>query len=317
MIRLGVNLAAGLRAGGHLVDELVARARAVEAAGLDTAWLPQGYGFDTLTTHAALARETARVELGASVVVVQPRHPRVLAAQAQTVQAASHGRLALGLGVSHPGLLEIYGLPFERPVAALRAHLDVLEPILDGRSVPGTSGAGSRPADTAVPGAEPRVPLLLGALGPVMLALAAERTTGTITFLSGPRTIGEHVVPHLARAAGGEPRRVVVGVPIALTDDPDRVRAEVAADYAAYAQLPSYAATLARDGFASPGDIAVAGDDAALAAGIARYADAGATDLLLSLVGTPDERDRTLAALAVLRGQTGTTPRFSRSVAPS
>ncbi len=135
------------------------------------------------------------------MVVLQPRHPRVLAAQAQTVQAAAHGRFVLGLGVSHPGLLEIYDIPFEKPAAALRAHLDVLLPVLEGRRVPGATGAGSDPTETVVRGATPRVPVLLGALGPVMLRLAGERTDGVITFLAGPRTIGDHVVPTVARAA--------------------------------------------------------------------------------------------------------------------
>ncbi|MEJ2861585.1 TIGR03564 family F420-dependent LLM class oxidoreductase [Actinomycetospora flava] len=301
MIGIGVNVAAGLPADpGNVVDELVRRARAAEVAGVDTVWLPQGYGFDTLTTFAAIAREVPRVELGASVVVVQPRHPRVLAAQAQTVQAASHGRFTLGLGVSHPGLLEVYGIPFDRPVAALRAHLDVLSPILDGRAVPGAEGPGSDAAATAVPGAVPRVPVLLGALGPVMLRLAGERASGTITFLAGPRTIADEVVPRLTRAASGAPRRVVVGVPVAVTDDPGRVRAEVAAEYAAYAQLPSYAATLARDGFGSPGDIVVAGDEDAVAEGLRRYAEAGATDVNVSLVGDAADRERTLPVLAQL-----------------
>jgi len=314
MIGIGVNVAAGLPDPGtrrfHVVDELAARARAAEAAGVDTVWLPQGYGFDTLTTFAALARDVPRVELGASVVVVQPRHPRVLAAQAQTVQAASHGRLALGLGVSHPGLLEVYGMPFDRPVAALRAHLDVLLPILDGRPVPGAVGPGSDALSTAVPGAAPRVPILLGALGPVMLRLAGERATGTITFLAGPRTIGDEVVPRLTRAATGVglPRpRVVVGLPVAVTDDPQRVRDGVASEYAGYAQLPSYAATLARDGFSSPGDIALVGDEHTVAEGLRRYAEAGATDVNVSLVGDDRERERTLAVLAHLGRAAGST----------
>ncbi|MEJ2889840.1 TIGR03564 family F420-dependent LLM class oxidoreductase [Actinomycetospora aeridis] len=300
MIGIGVNVAAGLPADpGNVVDELAGRARTAEAAGVDTVWLPQGYGVDTLTTFAAIARDVPRVELGASVIVVQPRHPRVLAAQAQTVQAASHGRFTLGLGVSHPGLLEVYGIPFDRPVAALRAHLDVLLPILDGRAVPGAEGPGSDAAATTVPGAAPRVPVLLGALGPVMLRLAGERASGTITFLSGPRTIADEVVPRLTRA--GLPRpRVVVGVPVAVTDDPARVRAEVAAEYAAYARLPSYAATLARDGFGSPGDIVVAGDEDAVAEGLRRYAEAGATDVNVSLVGDAADRERTLPVLAQL-----------------
>lgn len=304
MIGIGVNVAADLPAApGNLVDELVTRARAAEAAGVATIWLPQGYGFDTLTTYAAIAREVPRVELGASVIVVQPRHPRVLAAAAQTVQAASHGRFTLGLGVSHPGLLEVYGIPFDRPVAALRAHLDVLLPILDGVAVPGAQGPGSDAAATTVPGATPRVPVLLGALGPVMLRLAGERASGTITFLAGPRTIGEEVVPRLTRAAEGvgAPRpRVVVGLPVAVTDTPARVRESVAAQYAAYARLPSYAATLARDGFGSPGEIVLAGDEQTVADGLRRYAEAGATDVNVSLVGDAADRARTLAALAHL-----------------
>ncbi|MBN9757082.1 hypothetical protein Ae406Ps2_1921 [Pseudonocardia sp. Ae406_Ps2] len=300
MIGIGVNLAAGLDdpPPANLVEEIVARARVVAAAGLRTVWLPQGYGADTLTLYAAVAREVPDVELGASVVVVQPRHPRVLAAQALTVQAASGGRLTLGLGVSHPGLLEVYGMPFTRPVAALTDHLDVLAPLLRGERVPGSSGPGSDPADTAVPGATPEVPLLLGALGPRMLRLAGERTTGTITFLTGPRTISEHVRPLLDAAAAGRPSpRVVVGVPVSATTAPDRVRAAAAVDYADYARLPSYAGVLEREGLGSPGGLVVAGDEDTIAAGIARYADAGATDLLVSPLGDAAERARTVAVL--------------------
>lgn len=304
MIGIGINLAAGLpdspTPGFHLVDELVDRARAVAAAGLRTVWLPQGYGFDTLTTLAVLGREVPDVELGASVVVVQPRHPRVLAAQALTAQAAAHGRLTLGLGVSHPGLLEAYGIPFTRPLTALRRHLDELQPILAGRAVPEATGPGSTAAEVAVPGATPEVPVLLGALGPRMLALAGERTDGTITFLAGPRTLDEHVVPRLtaaAHAAGRPAPRVVAGVPVAVSDDPARIRSELDVAYAPLAALPSYAATLDRDGFASPGAIAVTGTEADVRAGLRRWADAGATDLLVSLTGDDAERARTLEVL--------------------
>ena len=305
MIHIGVNIAAGLShsPGGNVVDELVARTGEIAAAGVRTAWLSQGYDQESLTVLTAIAREVPGVELGASVVVVQPRHPRVLAAQAQTVQAAAHGRFVLGLGVSHPGLLEVYDVPFEKPVAALRAHLDVLLPVLEGRRVPGATGAGSDPAETTVRGAAPRVPVLLGALGPAMLRLAGERTEGTITFLAGSRTIGEHVVPTITRAAEAAGRgrpRAVVGLPVAVTAEPDRVRTEVAAAYAGYAALPSYRAALDRDGFADPGAIVIAGDEDAVAAGLHRYAALGATDALVSPVGDEKERHRTLELLGAL-----------------
>lgn len=177
-------------------------------------------------------------------------------------------------------------------------HLDVLAPLLRGERVPGSSGPGSDPADTAVPGATPEVPLLLGALGPRMLRLAGERTTGTITFLTGPRTIAEHVRPLLDAAAAGRPSpRVVVGVPVSATTAPDRVRAAAAVDYAAYAWLPSYAGVLEREGLSSPGGLVIAGDEDAIAAGIARYAAAGVTDLLVSPLGDAAERARTVAVL--------------------
>ncbi|CAO5146680.1 LLM class F420-dependent oxidoreductase [Frankia sp. AiPs1] len=329
VIRIGVNLVAGPptpgpgspaaasedgpavadgRAGrraGNLVDEIVATATVVADAGLPTGWLPQGLGYDAIGVLTALARDVPGLELGTSVVIVQPRHPRVLAAQALTAQAAAHGRFTLGLGVSHPGLLEVYGQPFHRPLAALRAHLDTLLPILDGRAVPGASGAGSQAADSAVPGAAPRVPVLLGALGPAMLRLAGQRTDGTITFLAGQRTIGDHVVPLIgaaAREAGRPAPRVVVGLPVAVTTEPDRIRAELSAEYAGYARLPSYSAALARDGLAETeaGALAVVGDEETVAKGLAAYGDLGATDALVSLVGTPEERTRTLRALAAL-----------------
>ncbi|GAA1247147.1 TIGR03564 family F420-dependent LLM class oxidoreductase [Pseudonocardia aurantiaca] len=313
MLRLGLNIAAGLPAGHahNVVDDLVARTRAAAAAGLPTAWLPQGYAHDTLTSLAAIAREVPGIELGASVVVVQPRHPRVLAAQAQTVQAASHGRLTLGLGVSHPGLLEVYGIPFAQPVEALRDHLDVLLPILDGKAVPGATGVGSDAASTTVPGAVPRVPVLLGALGPRMLRLAGERTDGTITFLAGPRTIGEHVVPLLGRAAAaaGRPRpRVVAGLPVAVTSSPDRVRAQVARENEALAALPSYRTALDRDGFDDAGAMVIAGDEDLVAADLSRYAGLGVTDALISLVGEPAERQRTLQLLGHLAADHRTVP---------
>jgi F420-dependent oxidoreductase-like protein len=300
VIRIGVNLAvvASHSGSGNLIDDLVGATRTVEAAGIGTGWLPQGYAHDTLTALAAIAREVPRIELGASVVVVQPRHPRVLAAQAQTVQAASGGRFTLGVGVSHPGLLEVYGLPFHRPFTALREHLDTLLPILAGEQVPGATGPGSAAAETTVPGGA-GVPVLLGALGPRMLALAGERTDGTITVLCGPRTIGEHVVPLLTAAAAGRPR-VVVGLPVSVTADPERVRAEVAAGYAGLAQLPSYRRALDRDGLADAGGLLIAGTEEDVAAGLARYADLGATDVLVSPAGDAAEQERTVQVLGAM-----------------
>src|ERR1700704_819504 len=69
-----------------------------------------------------------------------------------------------------------------------------------------------------------RVPVLLAALGPVMLRIAGERTDGTILWMADERAIGSHVVPHLtsaAKAAGRPAPRIVAGIPVCVCDDRD------------------------------------------------------------------------------------------------
>jgi alkanesulfonate monooxygenase SsuD/methylene tetrahydromethanopterin reductase-like flavin-dependent oxidoreductase (luciferase family) len=100
-----------------------------------------------------------------------------------------------------------------------------------------------------------------------------------------------------AEAAGRPTPRVVVGLPVAVTATPDRIRAELSAAYAGYARLPSYRAALEHDGFDEPGTIAVVGDEDTVVAQLSAYATLGATDVLVSLAGTPEERARTLHLL--------------------
>jgi hypothetical protein len=85
-----------------------------------------------------------------------------------------------------------------------------------------------------------------------------------------------------------------------VTADPGPVRAQIAAGYAGLAALPSYRSALDRDGFADAGAMVVAGDEAEVAAGLARYAALGATDVLVTPVGDADERWRTVRALGAL-----------------
>src|SRR3546814_11400307 len=101
-------------------------------------WIPQfPDDFDAHTSATIVGCETSRIEIGTAVVPVQPRHPIALAQQALSTQAVCEGRLALGLGVSHHWVIdEMLGLPYDKPVAALRAHLDVLDAAFAG---PGSS----------------------------------------------------------------------------------------------------------------------------------------------------------------------------------
>src|SRR5205814_10060797 len=175
--------------------------------------------------------ETTRIEIGTAVVPVQPRHPIALAQQALSTQAVCGGRLRLGLGVSHRWVIdEMLGLSYDRPVATLRAHLDVLDQALAGPGMVDVENDAFRvhnPLD--ITDITP-TPVLLAALGPVMLRLAGERTDGTILWMADERAIASHVSPLInsaAGAAGRPPPRIVAGVPVCLCRD-DEVDVAVA-----------------------------------------------------------------------------------------
>ena len=125
------------------------------------------------------------------------------------------------------------------------------------------------------------MPLILAALGPVMLDLAGRFSDGTVTWMTGPATIESHIVPKLSAAAkdAGRPDpRVVAGFPIILTNKPAEARENIAKLLTMYGQLPSYRAMLDREGAAGPGDVAIVGDEAEIRAGLGRLRDAGVTD---------------------------------------
>ena len=293
------------------VDRLRADARWADEAGLATVWVPQiPDDFDVLTAAAIVGSETTRTEVGTAVVPVQPRHPIALAQQALSVQAVCGGRLSLGLGVSHHWIIdEMLGLPYERPAATMRAHLDVLDPALRG---PGPVDVENdlfrvhNPLD--ITDVAP-TPVLLAALGPMMLRLAGERTHGTILWMADERAIAEHVVPRITKAAR-RPPRIVAGVPVALcrNGEVDAARS-YASEVLGHAHFsPNYERLLAHGDARDVGDTMAAGDESAIRARLQRYRDAGVTDLAARIVslGADAEarsasRRRTQEFLATLR----------------
>jgi F420-dependent oxidoreductase-like protein len=280
-----------------------AQARRAEQSGFSTLWLPNIFGLDAITAAAIAGRAVQRIELGTAVVPTYPRHPVALAQQALTAAAATGGRFTLGIGLSHRIVIEdMFGLDYSKPARHMREYLEVLTPLLRGEPVDYRGSEYRVKTGLAVPGAG-RVPLLVAALGPVLLGLAGRLADGTITWMTGARTLAEHIAPTIgkaARAAGrGEPR-VVAGLPIALVRDAAAAREAVAKEI--YGTLPSYRAMLDREGATGPGDVALVGDEAALRAQIARLRDAGVTDFDAAVAAVEEGAEkRTLEFLASLR----------------
>jgi alkanesulfonate monooxygenase SsuD/methylene tetrahydromethanopterin reductase-like flavin-dependent oxidoreductase (luciferase family) len=144
------------------------------------------------------------------------------------------------------------------------------------------------------------VPLLLAALAPAMLKLAATQADGTVLWMTGPATVRDYVVPGLAAAArdAGRPDpRVVCLLPVCVTDNPDLARTRADRIFAIYGQLPSYRAMLDREGAAGPADVAMVGDEATVRGQIEALAEAGVTDYIAADFSRGDDAPRTRALL--------------------
>ena len=287
------------------LTEMVERVGAVEELGLSSAWFPQSTGFDALTALAVIGSHVGRIELGTSVVPTFPRHPAMLAAQALTANAATGGRLIMGIGLSHrAGIERTYAISYDRPARHMREYLSILLPLLRERRVEFEGETLTGRMQLTVP--EPQSPpVLLAALQPRMLALAGGPADGTVTWCTGPVTLAEQIVPLVTKAAAtaGRPEpRVVVPLPTIVTDDEADGRAKAGEQLAGYGQLPVYRAVLDREGVDGPADVSVVGDEASVTAQLRRLADIGATDFVAIPCGTTDERRRTLEHLSTLEG---------------
>jgi len=264
--------------------------------GFASYWMSNIFGLDALTALAVAGSQVPGIELGTAVVPTYPRHPAVLAQQALTTATALGGRLALGIGLSHKIVIEeMYGYSFDRPARHMAEYLNVLLPLLNGEQASFTGETLRAQIGLTTP-RPARVPVLLAALAPQMLRLAGRRTDGTVLWMTGPATVRDHIVPAIRRAAAeaGRPDpRVVCMLPVCVTDDPEGARARANRVLAIYGQLPSYRAMLDREGAAGPADVAVVGDEDAVAAQILALADAGVTDFVAAEFARGDDRERT------------------------
>ncbi len=269
-----------------------------EKDGFDGIWFGQIFGPDAMTVLAIAGTKTSKIELGTSVVPTYTRHPHVMAQQALTTQAASDGRFNLGIGLSHAQVVEgMWGMSYDKPAVHMREYLSVLLPLVrEGRA--GFNGELFRVnATVSVPDAKP-MPVLIAALAPMMLRMAGEMTDGTITWMVGPKTLETHIVPRINKAAEGAGRptpRVVVGLPVAVTDNPEEAKEKAGRSFQLYGALPNYRRVLDIEGAAGPADVAIVGNEAEVEKQIREVASAGTTDFLAASFPVGDDPQASLA----------------------
>lgn len=277
--------------------------------GFSRAWLPQmpavtGVApWDALTALALAGQRATTIALGTSVAIAYHQHPLTLARQALTTNAAVGGRFTLGIGVSHPSMIEALGYSYDRPVHYLREYLEILGPAMAGEAVDHHGARLTAVGQIELPGAPPP-PILLAALGPRMLELAGELSDGTLTTWTGPKTLEDRIIPRIteAAAAAGRPApQIIVGLPVVVTADATAARAAIATTFAIADQVPAYRAVLDAEGLGGVADVAVVGDEQEVTTQLRRFADIGVTEFVGTPFGDPETVTRTTALLASLR----------------
>ena len=207
------------------------------------------------------------------------------------------------------------GLPYERHVTTMRCYLDVLDQALRG---PGLVEVENdlfnihNPLD--ITDITP-TPVMIAALGPVMLKLAGERAAGTTLWLADERTIASHVVPTITRAAEGAGRpapRILAGVPVCLCRD-DEIDAAIERTNRTLSEVeasPNYVRLMEHGDAESIGDVLVCGSEATMEKRLRSFADAGLTDFNARVVPLGENREE-------IKASAERTREFLAAVAPS
>ena len=183
-IGLGINYAGGFK-------EVAAEVADLERAGLDIVFVPEAYSFDAVSALGYLAASTDRVELASGILQLYTRTPTLTAMTAAGLDYVSDGRFILGLGASGPQVMEgFHGVPYDAPIARTREVIEICRQVWrreklqyqgDHYTIPLPPELGTglgKPLKLINKPVRERIPILVAALGPKNVELAAELAEG-------------------------------------------------------------------------------------------------------------------------------------------
>jgi probable F420-dependent oxidoreductase len=228
---------------------------AAERAGIEAVWIPAvPMSFDPLTLLGHISAITHRIVIGTGIVPTYPRHPATLVSQILAVAPFARDRLRIGLGTSHPFIVQgMLGIDYHPPLAHLREYLSVVRDLLERGK---TEFAGEFFRVHAQLAAAPlRVPLPISALRPRMFRLAGEIADGAISaWCPVPYLLGT-ALPELERGARSARRArppLIANVPVVWSCDGAAVRAAARAALGMYLIAPAYLEMFRLAGFSVP-----------------------------------------------------------------
>jgi len=218
-------------------DQIVELVQHAEKQGYGTFWYPEAVGYESFSLGSFLLNHTESMIIASGIANIYARDATAAKQGQHTLSKISGGRFILGLGVSHIPLVEdARGHVYEKPLSKMRSYLDAMENVAIATEVD-----------------EPP-PTVLAALGPKMMALAAEHTSGAMSYSVTP----EHTAQ--AKEILGPDTWLCVEQKVLMTKDAATAReiARQAMDF--YMLLPNYRNNWQSLGF-SEDDLSNGGSD--------------------------------------------------------
>ncbi len=270
---------------GMTAPQSVEFARKVEKAGYGTLWMPEAVGREPFAHAAYLAARTERLVFATGIANIYARDPLTMSAASKSVAELSGGRFLLGIGVSHKPLVNnLRGHSYDKPYSYMREYLSKMKSAL-----------------YRAPEPMERVPVVLAALHPKMLALSGSEADGTHTYFVPP----EHTAK--ARAALGPKPMICVEQAAILETDAAKARAAAREYMKTYVpRLPNYTNNLKNLGWTDKDfengcsdrmvdAIVVWGDETKIRERVEAHFKAGASHVCIQPLSTsnpslPDER---------------------------
>jgi F420-dependent oxidoreductase-like protein len=222
--------------------ETVSELADFERAGLEIVFVPEAYSFDAVSQLGFIAARTSTVEIASGILPIYSRTPALTAMTAAGLDFVSGGRFTLGLGASGPQVIEgWHAVPYDAPVGRTRELIEICRMVwrrdrleYHGRhyTLPLPAGQGTglgKPLKLINHPVRERIPIVVAALGPKNVALAAELAEGWQPIFYYPEKAGLTWDAPLAEGRAKRdpqlpPLDVIAEAPVAIGDDVTHLR---------------------------------------------------------------------------------------------
>lgn len=231
---------------------VVDRIKQAEDMGIPAVWMTIGgaSGGDVLTTYAAAAVQTKRILMGTAIVPNMPRHPIIMAQQANAIASLAPGRFRLGIGPSHKATIEnTYGYTFDKPLSRLGEYIDIVSTLLANGDVQFDGefyNAHTKIADPA------QATIMASALRTGSFEFCGARGIAALSWVCPANYLRDIALPAMKRGAekaGKATPPLIAHVPVCLSEDPEEVRSAVREQMGNYPKSPFYAQMFTDAGF--------------------------------------------------------------------